>query len=194
MRKCEHDMKQERVSKTEIGNQPVAPGPPRFHQMCSVEWEGHGLNIWEENAGKKEQECWRGRLTGDQFQGLQTVCLWANSSQETFCLVLLYLGLNGVKKKWGRGEESECFKKRCTVSSSGPTPSSCAIHGPTHPVVFLPGMASEFATPESPHFTDEEQGRSGLGGGGTGSRQRAGSECLSGQAFLALFLTPGSGQ
>lgn len=41
--------------------------------------------------------------------------------------------------------------------SSGPTTSSCPRPDPIHTVVFLPGTASEFATPECPRSTDEEQ-------------------------------------
>lgn len=91
-----------------------------------------------------------------------------------------------------REEESECFKKRCMVFSSGPPTASCPIPSPIHPIVFLLGLASEFATPESPHFTDEEQLRSSTGEGpGPGREQVVSAEWgLTGQAFL----TAGSDQ
>lgn len=47
-------------------------------------------------------------VTGDQFQGLKTDCLWAKPSRKTFCFVLPYFGPTGVKKErgWGREKKS----------------------------------------------------------------------------------------
>lgn len=55
------------------------------------------------------------------------------------------------------GERSECSQKRPVVLSSGPTTSPCLVQDPVRTVVLLPATASEFATPERPHFTDEQQ-------------------------------------
>lgn len=81
----------------------------------------------------------------------------------------------------GSGEESKCFEKRYRVSSSGPTPSSCRIHGPIHPVVLYQPWHQNLQAQKAPIL--QMKNYRDLGWGRDPVQVESDSECLSGQAF-----------